>query len=33
VTAWRTHDTVAIRKLAALELRSAGLRPARPKSS
>ncbi|WP_418003678.1 hypothetical protein ACNO8X_00435 [Mycobacterium sp. PDNC021] len=31
VTAWRTHDTVAIRKLAALELRSAGLRPAPPK--
>ncbi|MBN9634795.1 MAG: hypothetical protein J0H22_06115 [Actinobacteria bacterium] len=33
VTAWRTHDTIAIRKLAALELRSAGLRPARPTSS
>lgn len=32
VTAWRTHDAIAIRKLAALELRSAGLRPARPKS-
>ncbi|MCT7370324.1 hypothetical protein [Mycolicibacterium llatzerense] len=32
VTAWRTHDTIAIRKLAALELRSAGLRPARPES-
>lgn len=32
VTAWRTHDTIAIRKLAALELRSAGLRPARPKT-
>lgn len=29
VTAWRTHDAIAIRKLAALELRSAGLRPAR----
>lgn len=33
VTAWRTHDTIAIRKLAALELRSAGLRPARPERS
>ena len=32
VTAWRTHDTIAIRKLAALELRSAGLRPAHPES-
>lgn len=33
VNAWRTHDTIAIRKLAALELRSAGLRPARNTSS
>lgn len=33
VNAWRTHDTVAIRKLAALELRSAGLRPACTTSS
>ncbi|MUL64282.1 hypothetical protein BOO86_07390 [Mycobacterium sp. CBMA 234] len=33
VTAWRSHDTIAIRKLAALELRSAGLRPARPETS
>ncbi|MDR3661682.1 MAG: hypothetical protein P4L86_15075 [Mycobacterium sp.] len=33
VSAWRSHDTIAIRRLAALELRSAGLRPARPKSS